>query len=157
MTPPGPPHRRSQYAVAAIREFGGSEVFCITRRLEDGERAGAPFVLAIDDATEAALEHQVGLHAVPESQDRRGRAGRSHCRGGPPGRVAGRRGGWLAPRPAGSRYNDPEGGGRRPRRSSTGGRSDVRRHAPVPADPTCGGEATPVVAVLGARLTRPCT
>ena len=64
MAPPDPPNPRSLYAVAAIREFGGSEVFCITRRLEDGEHAGAPFVLAIDDATEAALEHQVGLHVL---------------------------------------------------------------------------------------------
>ena len=64
MAPPDPPNPRSLYAVAAIREFGGSEVFCITRRLEDGEHAGAPFVLAIDDATEASLEHQVGLHVL---------------------------------------------------------------------------------------------
>src|SRR4051812_1470724 len=64
MTPPDPAHPRSRYAVAAIRKFGRSEVFCITRRLEDGENAGAPFVLAIDDATEAALEYQVGLHVL---------------------------------------------------------------------------------------------
>jgi hypothetical protein len=59
-----------RYSVASIRRFGDSDVFCGLRRIEDGEAVSAPYVLAIDAATEDALTYQVGVHLLtPNHKD----------------------------------------------------------------------------------------
>lgn len=49
-------------AVSVIRKFGESEIFCGLRRIETLDAASEPYVLAMDDVTEAAIVYQVGVH-----------------------------------------------------------------------------------------------
>jgi hypothetical protein len=61
-----------RYAVAAVRQLDGGDVFCGLKPIGGRGDVASPYVLAVDKATEAALTYQVGVHVRTPNHKRDG-------------------------------------------------------------------------------------